>query len=172
MTVCPPACRRRCIGGLCVCCIVCAGIWQINRNSAVKPCKRFWRFDRINLHGRQKSRCKRLRVADTLPGKRKALHPQQMQGKRKTPPGYGGVKSEIVSALIAPNIIICCRHDGITAANLNDNAVTGANLARIVAGGIQSSHCVISLVSHNISPPLFGRLEQRRKKPKEKQKCG
>lgn len=89
LTVCPPACRRRCIGGLCVCCIVCAGIWQINRNSAVKPCKRFWRFDRINLHGRQKSRCKRLCVANTPPGKIKALHPQQVQGKRKTPAGLG-----------------------------------------------------------------------------------
>jgi hypothetical protein len=105
-------------------------------------------------------------------GKKKSPAPSTDARQKKSPASVGGVKSEIVSALIAPNVIICCRHDGITAANLNDNAVTGANFARIVAGGIQSSHCVISLVSHNISPPLFGRLEQRRKKPKEKQKCG
>jgi hypothetical protein len=103
--------------------------------------------------------------------KRKALHRVDARQK-KSPASVGGVKSEIVSALIAPNVIICCRHDGITAANLNDNAVTGANLARIVAGGIQSSHCVISLVSHNISPPLFGRLKQCLEKPKTKQDCG
>lgn len=44
LTVCPPAWRRLCIGGLRICCIVCAGIAQINGNATVKPCKRFWRF--------------------------------------------------------------------------------------------------------------------------------
>lgn len=39
-----PAWRRWCIGGLCVCCIVCAGMGQIDGNAPVKPCKRFWRF--------------------------------------------------------------------------------------------------------------------------------
>lgn len=44
LTVCPPTCHRRCTGSLCICCIVCAGIGQINRNAPVKPCKRFLCF--------------------------------------------------------------------------------------------------------------------------------
>nr|DAL31084.1 MAG TPA_asm: hypothetical protein [Caudoviricetes sp.] len=43
LTVCHPAWRRQCISGLRGCCIVCAGMAQINGNVAVKPCKRFWR---------------------------------------------------------------------------------------------------------------------------------
>lgn len=54
LTVCPPACRRRCIGGLCVCCIVCAGMGRINGNATVKPCKRFWCCGGINcMDGRK-----------------------------------------------------------------------------------------------------------------------
>jgi hypothetical protein len=107
-------------------------------------------------------------VDDTLQGKIKALHRVDARQK-KTPPGYGGVKSEIVSALIEPNVIICCRHDGIAATDLNNNICAGCRLARIVSAGIQPCYCIISLVSHNISPPLFGRLKQRREKPEEKQ---
>nr|DAZ40147.1 MAG TPA: hypothetical protein [Caudoviricetes sp.] len=47
MTICPPAWHRRCIGGLCGCCVVCAGIEQINGNAAVKLCKLFLRLDGI-----------------------------------------------------------------------------------------------------------------------------
>nr|DAZ45067.1 MAG TPA: hypothetical protein [Caudoviricetes sp.] len=39
--VCPLVRCRRCIGGLCGCYIVCAGMEQINGNAPVKPCKRF-----------------------------------------------------------------------------------------------------------------------------------
>ena len=41
LMVCPPAWRRRCIVGLCGCCIVCAGMGQINGNASVKPCALF-----------------------------------------------------------------------------------------------------------------------------------
>lgn len=94
LTVCPPTWRSWRIVGLCGCCILCAGIWQINRNSAVKPCKRFWRFDRINLHGRQKSRCKRLCVANTPPGKRKALHRVDARQK-KSPATWAGLNLKL-----------------------------------------------------------------------------
>nr|DAR49253.1 MAG TPA: hypothetical protein [Caudoviricetes sp.] len=46
-----------------------------------------WRY---NLHRRHKTRCKRLRVAVLQQDKIKALHPQQMQGKRKTRPFLTG----------------------------------------------------------------------------------
>lgn len=90
LTVCPPAWHRWCIGGLCGCCIVCTGIGQINGNAAVKLRKRFLRFGRIIcINGRRTAvnACKRLtrRLA-----KRKALHPQKMQGKRKAPPAWAG----------------------------------------------------------------------------------
>ena len=91
MTVCPPTCRRRCIGRLCGCCIVCAGIGQINGNTAVKPCKLFWRSGGIKLHGRQKSRCKRLCVADTPPGKKKSPAPSADARQKKNPASVGGV---------------------------------------------------------------------------------
>ena len=51
LTVCPPAWRRRHIGGLCGCCIVWAGIGQINEKPPVKPCKQFWRLGCINCMG-------------------------------------------------------------------------------------------------------------------------
>lgn len=124
------------------------------------------------MHEQQKGHCKCLFVAHTLPGKKKSPAPSADARQKKNPASVGGVEYKSVSALAAKDIIICCRHDGIAAADLDDNAVTGANLARIVAGGIQSSHCVISLVSHNISPPLFGRLKQCLEKPKTKQDCG
>ena len=47
LTVCPPAWRKWCIGSLCIRCIACAGIGQINGNAPVKPCKRFWRLGGI-----------------------------------------------------------------------------------------------------------------------------
>lgn len=81
--VCPPALRRRCIGGLCSCCIACAGIWQINGNATVNPCKRFWRFGRNCMDDRKAAvnACKRLtrRLA-----KRKALHRVDARQKKKT----------------------------------------------------------------------------------------
>lgn len=43
LTVCPPAWHRWCIGGLCIFCIVRAGIWQIDGNAAVNTCKRLTR---------------------------------------------------------------------------------------------------------------------------------
>lgn len=47
LRVCPPAWRSWRIGGLFGGCIVCAGMGQINGNTAAKPCKRFWRCGRI-----------------------------------------------------------------------------------------------------------------------------
>nr|DAZ45127.1 MAG TPA: hypothetical protein [Caudoviricetes sp.] len=38
LMVCPLVWCKRCIGGLCDCCIVCVGIGQINGNAAVKAC--------------------------------------------------------------------------------------------------------------------------------------
>ena len=70
------------------------------------------------------------------------------------------------SALVVPDVIISGGHDGITAADLDNNAITGAGLACIVSGGIQSSHCVISLVSHNISPPYLDALNSAEKNQK------
>nr|DAR04194.1 MAG TPA: hypothetical protein [Caudoviricetes sp.] len=55
LMVCPPAWRSRCIGSLCICCIVCAGIGQISGNATVKPCKRFWRFGCINCMDNRKA---------------------------------------------------------------------------------------------------------------------
>ena len=49
------------------------------------------------------------------------------------------------SALAAPDVIICCGHDGITTAYLDDNAVTGASLACVVSSGIQSGDRVNAL---------------------------
>lgn len=89
LTVCPPAWNRLCIGGLCGCCIVCAGVGQISGNAAVKPCKRFWRCVCINCKGERKTvvnACERL---TRRRAKTKALH-QSMQGKRKTPPAWAG----------------------------------------------------------------------------------
>lgn len=48
LTVCPPALRGRCIGGLCDCCIACAGMGKISGNAAAKLCKRFWLCGSIN----------------------------------------------------------------------------------------------------------------------------
>ena len=48
LMVCPPTWRRWCICGLCGCCIVRAGIGQINGNATAKPCKRFWCLYCIN----------------------------------------------------------------------------------------------------------------------------
>lgn len=47
LTVCPPARRVWCIVCLCICCIVCFGVGQINGNAPVKLCKRFWCFGGI-----------------------------------------------------------------------------------------------------------------------------
>jgi hypothetical protein len=108
-------------------------------------------------------------------GKIKALHRVGCKAKEK-PHHVGGVECAVLSTLFAPDVIICCGHDGITAADLDSNAITGASLACIVSGDIQPGHCVISVVSsHNIAllkicdVTLFRRFEQRREKPKEKQ---
>ena len=64
---------------------------QIAGKAPVKPCAPFCSVGGIILHGRDKGRYKCLCVAHAPPGKTKALHPQQMQGKRKAPPrGRGG----------------------------------------------------------------------------------
>nr|DAQ27776.1 MAG TPA: hypothetical protein [Caudoviricetes sp.] len=52
-----------------------------------------------------------------------------------------------MSTLIAPDVIIGCRHDGITVADLNDNLRAGCGLAGIVTGRIQPCIDVISLIS-------------------------
>lgn len=82
--------RRRYIGSLCGCCIVCAGMGQINGNAPVKPCTLFYEVGGITTHGRNKTHCKRLYWAILQQGKTKALHPQQMQGKRKARPFLTG----------------------------------------------------------------------------------
>lgn len=46
--VCPPAWRMRYIVGLCGCCIVCAGMGQINGNAPVKPYALFCDVGGIN----------------------------------------------------------------------------------------------------------------------------
>nr|DAI21327.1 MAG TPA: hypothetical protein [Caudoviricetes sp.] len=51
------------------------------------------------LHGRHKTRCKRLCVAVLQQGKIKALHPQQMQGKRKARPFLTGWNAFYFDAL-------------------------------------------------------------------------
>ena len=56
----------------------------------VKPCALFCGVGGINLHGQRKTRCKRLYGAVLWQGKIKALHLQQMQGKRKTRPFLTG----------------------------------------------------------------------------------
>lgn len=54
LMVCPLVWCRRCIGGLCGCYIVCAGMMQINEKAPVKPCKRFWCSGGINcMDGRK-----------------------------------------------------------------------------------------------------------------------
>jgi hypothetical protein len=68
-------------------------------------------------------------------GKIKALHRVDARQK-KSPASVGGVKSEIVLTLIAPNVIICCCHDGIAAAYLDNNVCTGCGLARVVTGAV------------------------------------
>lgn len=83
LTVCPPALRSRCIGGLCGCCIACAGIEQINGNATVNPCKRFLCCGGIKLHGRNKSRCKHLCVSYTPSGKKKSPAPCRCKAKEK-----------------------------------------------------------------------------------------
>ena len=72
------------------------------------------------------------------------------------------------SALVVPDVIISGGHDGITAADLDNNAITGAGLACIVSGGIQSGHNVKALViaSHNISPPYLDALNSAEKNQK------
>jgi hypothetical protein len=97
------------------------------------------------MHEQQKGHCKCLFVAHTLPGKKKSPAPSADARQKKNPASVGGVEYKSVSALAAKDIIICCRHDGIAAANLDNNAITGASLACIVSGGIQSGHGVNAL---------------------------
>lgn len=86
---------------------------------------------------------------------------------KEKPRHVGGVEVESGSTLAAPDVTIGGGHDGIAAADLDNNAITGAGLACIVSGGIQSSHCVISLVSHNISPPYLDALNSAEKNQKK-----
>lgn len=55
---------------------------------------------------------------------------------KEKPRHAGGVGMRSESALFAPYVIIRCGHDGISAADLDSNAITGASLACIVSGGI------------------------------------
>lgn len=65
-------------------------IGQISGNTTVKPCALFCGVGDITLHGWNKTLCKRLYGAIFWQGKIKALHLQQMQGKRKTRPFLTG----------------------------------------------------------------------------------
>jgi hypothetical protein len=51
----------------------------------------FYGVGGIKLHLRNKTRCKRLYGAVLQQGKIKAMHPQQMQGKRKARPLLTGL---------------------------------------------------------------------------------
>ena len=79
-------------------------------------------------------------------GKQKPCTLSRCKAKEK-PRHVGGAGMGSGSALVAPDVIICCGHDGIASSYLNDNAVTGASLACIVSGGIQSGHGVNALNS-------------------------
>lgn len=141
MTVCPPAWRRRYIGGSCGFCIVCAGMEQINGKSPCKDlCAVLWRgrYNFINGKKRAVNACMGLYCSRA---KQKPCTLSRCKAKEK-PRHVGGVEYESASALAAPNVIICCGHDCITAADLDNNAITGAGLACIVSGGIQSGHGV------------------------------
>ena len=70
--------------------IVGGWVGTIAGNATVKLCALFYSVGCITLHGQDKSRCKRLCVAVLQQGKIKALHPQQMQGKRKSPATRAG----------------------------------------------------------------------------------
>nr|DAG20096.1 MAG TPA: hypothetical protein [Caudoviricetes sp.] len=59
---------------------------QINGNGPVKLCKRFWCLGGINCIDSRKAAVNACAWPIRRRAKRKALHPQQMQGKRKTPP--------------------------------------------------------------------------------------
>lgn len=97
--VCPPAWRRRCIGGLCGRCIVCAGIWQINGNAAAKSCKGLLCFGCIIcIDGRKTTVNACVRLVRRR-AKIKALHPEQMQGKRKARPFLTGWNASYFDAL-------------------------------------------------------------------------
>lgn len=140
--------------------------WANHRKSHCKVLCAVLRRGRYKLHRLHKTRCKRLYGAVLQQGKIKALHRVGCKAKEK-PHHVGGVEYEILSALAAPDIIICCGHDGKAAADLDNNAITGASLACIVTGGIQSSHHVISLVSHNVSPPYLDALNSAEKNQKK-----
>lgn len=78
------------IGGLYICCIVCAGIEQIHGKADVKPCKRFWCCDGIICMDGRKAVVNACIWLYCSRAKIKVLHPQQMQGKRKAPPAWAG----------------------------------------------------------------------------------
>lgn len=86
LTVCPSAWRNWRVSGLRGCCIVCAGMGQINGNALVKPCALFCSLCGITLHGLHKTCCKRLYVACTPPGKNKSHAPCRCKAKEK--PGH------------------------------------------------------------------------------------
>lgn len=85
--------------GLCGCCIVCAGMGQINGNDPVKPCALFCSVcdnNRMDCTKRAVNACMGLycRRAEI-----KALHPQQMQGKRKARSFLTGWNASYLDAL-------------------------------------------------------------------------
>lgn len=72
------------------------------------------------------------------------------------------------SALTTPDAIIRGGHNHIAAADLDNNAITGAGLACIVSGGIQSCHNIKTFIggSHNINPLYFDALNSAEKNQK------
>ena len=74
LAVCPPTWHRRRYIRFCLSGIVGGRTGQVAGKAPVKPCALFCDVGCIVLHGRNKTRCKRLCVADTPPGKIKALH--------------------------------------------------------------------------------------------------
>jgi hypothetical protein len=77
---------------LCVCCIVCAGIGQINGKDAVKPCKRFLCCGGINCMDGIKAAVNTCACLIRRLAKRKALHRVDARQK-KSPASVGGVEN-------------------------------------------------------------------------------
>lgn len=99
LMVCPLVWCKRCIGGLCDCCIVCVGIWRINGNASVKPCKRFWRCGGIICMDNRRTAVNACAWLIRRRAKIKALHHQQAQGKRKARPFLTGWNAFYLDAL-------------------------------------------------------------------------
>lgn len=102
-------------------------------------------------------------------GQNKSPAPSADARQKKSPASVSGVEMGGGSALAVPNVIISCGHDGIAATDLNNNAITGASLACIVTGGIQSGHNIKTFIggSHNVNPPYFDALNSAEKNQKK-----